>query len=305
MMAREAKVGLLLGLVFIVAIAIVLRGVHETSQPNITEQLALKESEPVLNDLAVVVEKLNTKMNQSKPKPVTLPQTPPSIHQQQFKPATQMTSPNVTYNNKPIRYEQSLPQKPTALTGEPTLTEKITKVVPPVKLPESVEEAIDKVEDVEPVTTVVKPVKKKKKQKKMIYVVKEGDDLSRIAKKIYGKEEGNRWVNVEKIFAANRKTMSTIDEIRVGQRLMIPMLEKSQTPTTSSESTKTSKPKQKTTSSRSGKTYVVKDGDSLWKIAAKQLGNGARYAEITKLNKNLLEDENDLKVGMKIRLPKK
>lgn len=32
------------------------------------------------------------------------------------------------------------------------------------------------------------------------------------------------------------------------------------------------------------KTYTVKSGDSLWKIAQEQLGNGARYKEIVNLN---------------------
>ena len=32
------------------------------------------------------------------------------------------------------------------------------------------------------------------------------------------------------------------------------------------------------------KTYTVKAGDSLWRIAAQQLGNGARYKEIKTLN---------------------
>ena len=31
------------------------------------------------------------------------------------------------------------------------------------------------------------------------------------------------------------------------------------------------------------KDYVVKSGDSLWKIAAKQLGNGSRFDEIQEL----------------------
>ena len=52
-----------------------------------------------------------------------------------------------------------------------------------------------------------------------------------------------------------------------------------------------------------GEYYVVKDGDSLWRIAEKKLGNGGRYTEISKLNADVLEDEDDIVVGMRLRLP--
>ena len=43
-------------------------------------------------------------------------------------------------------------------------------------------------------------------------------------------------------------------------------------------------PTQTPTTIDSGNTYVVKGGDSFWKIAQEQLGNGLRYGEIVKLN---------------------
>lgn len=43
-------------------------------------------------------------------------------------------------------------------------------------------------------------------------------------------------------------------------------------------------PTQPSTTIDSGNTYIVKAGDSFWKIAAEQLGNGLRYGEILKLN---------------------
>ena len=52
-----------------------------------------------------------------------------------------------------------------------------------------------------------------------------------------------------------------------------------------------------------GAQYVVREGDSLWSIASEQLGNGSRYKEISKLNADVLEDENDLTLGMKLSLP--
>lgn len=43
-------------------------------------------------------------------------------------------------------------------------------------------------------------------------------------------------------------------------------------------------PVQNSPNNDSGKTYVVKSGDSFWKIAQEQLGSGLRYGEILKLN---------------------
>ena len=52
------------------------------------------------------------------------------------------------------------------------------------------------------------------------------------------------------------------------------------------------------------KVYIVKEGDSLWKIAESQLGNGTRYKEILKLNPKISENDN-LIVGAKLNLPAK
>ena len=48
------------------------------------------------------------------------------------------------------------------------------------------------------------------------------------------------------------------------------------------------------------KTYTVKHGDSLWKIAQEQLGNGARYKEIVNIN-NLTN--NTIHPGDKLMIP--
>ncbi|MBN1554950.1 MAG: LysM peptidoglycan-binding domain-containing protein [Phycisphaerae bacterium] len=52
-----------------------------------------------------------------------------------------------------------------------------------------------------------------------------------------------------------------------------------------------------------GRAYVVQKGDTYWKIAATQLGNGHRWKEIEALNPNV--NMNALKVGQTIRIPAK
>lgn len=48
------------------------------------------------------------------------------------------------------------------------------------------------------------------------------------------------------------------------------------------------------------KTYTVKSGDSLWKIAQKELGNGSKYPQIAKLNG--ITNPNKIKVGQVLKL---
>ena len=153
--------------------------------------------------------------------------------------------------------------------------------------------------------------------KPKIYVVEDGDVLATVAKKAYGAEEGNRLVNVNRIFEANRMTMKSPDEIFVGQKLIIPPLAKggagdNAKPALSGplfervedigrrnlEKIDQAKPQ--------GRSYVVQDGDSLWKIAAAQLGSGVRWEEIAKLNADALKSKGGtLAIGMQLRLPAK
>ncbi len=65
-------------------------------------------------------------------------------------------------------------------------------------------------------------------------------------------------------------------------------------------STKASRPDLKKTP----KTYAVKPGDSLSKIAKLQLGSSSRWSEIYKLNKQVIgKDPNKIKVGQKLVMP--
>jgi len=51
------------------------------------------------------------------------------------------------------------------------------------------------------------------------------------------------------------------------------------------------------------KICVVVEGDSLWQIAAEQLGDGSRYSEIARMNADILDDEDRLVIGMRLRMP--
>ena len=49
--------------------------------------------------------------------------------------------------------------------------------------------------------------------------------------------------------------------------------------------------------------YTVVKGDTLWKIAASQYGNGAKYPLIFEANKPMLKDPDRIYPGQNLRIP--
>lgn len=49
--------------------------------------------------------------------------------------------------------------------------------------------------------------------------------------------------------------------------------------------------------------YEIQKGDSLWKIAEKAYGNGAKYTAIFEANKEVIKDPDLIYPGQKIRIP--
>lgn len=147
------------------------------------------------------------------------------------------------------------------------------------------------------------------------YTVADGDSLADIAIKFYGPREGNKSININRIFEANRKILRTASEIFIGQKLIIPAplsstsgKDNKNSAFSSSIFEKVESIGRKNTSTdaqsaKQGKFYTVREGDSLWKIAAEQLGNGNRYAEISKLNGDILSNEDSLVVGTRLKIP--
>ena len=155
-----------------------------------------------------------------------------------------------------------------------------------------------------------------------IYMVRDGDNLALIAKEVYGEEIGNTHAVIKTVFEANREVLKSADEVYVGQRLIMPVLSSSSTLRKGGDSAIFNKSvksvfekvgsigKRHEFSTRSEKKsaerrYVVKEGDSLWSIAARQLGDGGCYRDIVRLNADVLEDEDKLSVGMSLKLPAK
>ncbi len=51
-------------------------------------------------------------------------------------------------------------------------------------------------------------------------------------------------------------------------------------------------------------TYEIKKGDTLWAIAEKYYGSGAKYPEIVKANQPMIKDADEIYPGQTLRIPK-
>jgi len=291
-MTSDAKIGLLLGLVFIFIIAFAINGLPRF-RSNSSELTTNMVSSP---------DSLGIGGNERKAREVF-----DWTKQDEQEPIEEVRAPIEKMEN--VRFKMPLPSdisvaKDTSIMEtpdevEPTAPEPV-EPARPAKIPEK--------------KTVVKKPDPAKPALPKIYTVSEGDTLADIAKKFYGAEQGNKRANVAKIFEANRKLLKAIDEIYVGQKLIIPPMHALGTEKTHSTSfTNSIFEKVKsigrkrfstdTNKEQQGRQYVVREGDNLWRIAEKQLGDGSRYEEISKLNANILKDEDSLVVGMLLIVP--
>jgi len=142
------------------------------------------------------------------------------------------------------------------------------------------------------------------------HVVRQGESLSAIALKYYGSEEGNKLANIKRIFEANRHVLKSMDEVFEGQKLVIPPLSGSKKSRSILDNPLLERVKSigrigslGGTAANKNRYYTVREGDSLWRISTKLLNEGKRYKEILKLNSRVLPDEDSLKVGMRLRIP--
>ena len=283
-MTSDAKVGLLLGLVFIFVIAFIINGLPRFHRPANNSELTTNMVNLQDGSSGIAARERGI--------PGVFDRPEPSRRQ------SVEEVPLPSQDNQGVRFEMQLPQNP-SVVKDISFMDTFKQVEPAAQSP----------------ITNKKPEPAKSAQPK-IYVVSEGDNLAEIAKKFYGAVEGNKRINITRIFQANRQLLKSPDAIYVGQKLIIPALNLTQDQGENDQifsSDLFEKVKSigrnlladspEAFKAEQSKQYVVQEGDSLWLIAAEQLGNGSRYTDISKLNADVLEDEDSLTVGMRLRLP--
>ena len=61
--------------------------------------------------------------------------------------------------------------------------------------------------------------------------------------------------------------------------------------------------KQANPAAKGQKTYVVQRGDSLWRIAQKQYGDGRAWRKIYNANRGRIANPSDVPIGTKLIIP--
>jgi len=301
-MTSDAKIGLLLGLVFIFVIAFVINGLPSfraatDNSSELTTNMVSSLEEPIEEVLVQQEDAEDIRFEMPIPEDIAF------VENISHELTPELVQHTLAEAGDPIDREQ-----PAAEKTEPETTETISIELPAVENKPKSEN----------------PTGPKWNTPK-VYTISDGDTLATIAKKFYGPEQGNKIANNLKIFEANRKILESPDKLKIGQKIVIPPLDKAKPRTKTSKSKPESsladslfeevrsigrkllpsgdKPAEKPKPKQTRK-YVVKDGDYLWKVADSELGDPMRYKEIVKLNSDVLKDENTtLKIGTSLNIP--
>ncbi|MHC4076333.1 MAG: LysM peptidoglycan-binding domain-containing protein [Planctomycetota bacterium] len=277
-MTSDAKIGLLLGLIFIFMIAFIINGLGDFRASSNNNELTTQmiDSQKNYQALAAKERKVREVFNQPEP-----------VNKADVAVRNSSSSDDTEQN---IRFSAPLPKNSPVAKND--------VIINPAPAKSTVIRAK---------TTLT--VKARSKWPKY-HLVGEDDNLAFIAKRFYGAKQGNKKENIDRIFKANQQ-LKNPDEIYIGQKLVIPALANSSNKkkgvTNASAGTRFQKGRvdqsRNSRDVRKNSVYVVRQDDSLWEIAARKLGNGCRYSEIAELNRDILADEDNLVVGMRLKMP--
>lgn len=139
--------------------------------------------------------------------------------------------------------------------------------------------------------------------------IAQGDTLSSLADRYYGSSTPDK---IAHLLKANPQ-LKNPRSMKIGDQLTILAWDKpaatppsgtTAVPPRGGAPVPTTPPPTAPAAAAPGRTYQVSDGDSFYSIARAQLGNGARWQELLRLNEDLVKgDPKRLKPGMIIKLP--
>jgi nucleoid-associated protein YgaU len=306
-MTRETKIGLLVGLAFIIVIGILLSD-HLTSSTepppatllqtgNIVRQ-TVSTPAGIQPPITAVVTPQQITPQQTVPTPRELqPQTPATAiiqvggrNAQQAPVAAQNNPPITVVNDPPQQTKYSQPEPP------PQQQQQVAGADAP-------DNALARVaqQNGEPLVSASSNGTQVSANGAREYTAQSGDSVSKMAAKFFG---ANTKANREAIIHANPSLQQDANKVIVGRTYRIP------SSSNTSVAASVQAPKANTSAaivpaSNTEYWYTVQDGDSLWRIANDQLGDAGAIASIKELNKDILKGGETVQPNMKLRLPSK
>ncbi len=121
------------------------------------------------------------------------------------------------------------------------------------------------------------------------HVVRGGDRLASLAKEYLG--DAALWRTI-----AGANPGIDPNRLRIGQKLVIPAATEKSSPLAAADSRPSAPAEKKGT-------YVVKKGDTLTSIAARELRDRSAWRKLYEVNKHLVKNANSLPIGVTLALP--
>lgn len=139
------------------------------------------------------------------------------------------------------------------------------------------------------------------RQRVRMVTVKSGDSLSELAAEHLG--SAGDW---KRIMAVNPE-LDKPEHITIGMKLRIPVdaPEPAEATRERGSGGAATAERDRPIEPPAARTYTVKAGDNLYRIAAKLLGDGERFNEIYQANRGVLDSPDDLRPGMELKLPER
>jgi len=295
-MTRETKIGLLVGLAFIIVIGILLSDhFTSTTQPH---QAALTTT---IDDVLGSTRTLGP--HRQNPAPLEAPNVEPRV------PIIVQPDPSLERHEHVEVGAGNRSNRVIDVTEQPAIpaTPEIAQIPDVRGNPAPDENILAHVEPVvsNPPTQPQPPANTNTsnaaKENPRTYTAEADDTLGKIASKIMGK---NTKANRDAILKANPKLAENPNKINIGETYNIPIQAVAAATKTEPKENKETVVKDSTPAASSNSVeYVVKDRDNLYKIAREQCGGVSFVGQIQEMNKDVLKGSDKLKIGMKLKIP--
>ena len=302
-MTRETKIGLLVGLAFIIVIGILLSD-HLTS--------TLQPPQAPLSVAAVNVREgvASPGVGQvSQERPVQVPEARPNPLVINENPRRESGRAEITI--LPPSSSGGGSRDAVIPSNDNRSTERV--VIPPPQQqdqpvvrtePPRIPTGLERIRAEHPDELVIVPAEGVRE-----YKAEPGDTISKIARRQLG---GDTRANQETILKLNPALKNDPKALRAGETYMIPIA-KETTPATVATppavipvgTPVTTPPTTRPVTTVGDNLYTTRSGDTLWRIAINQVGSHAAVEQIKELNRDVLKGSDRLKPGMKLKLPAK